>query len=109
MAESRSDETLTYRDGVGVVRCATCLHALHTPTGEPLLSVRVDDLEAVVRILFFGTTSVSGRGGKSDRLALVTRLAQALGLSVEQIVRREDQEATDDEGDGGPAVEGGDV
>lgn len=68
------DETVTYRDGVGVVRCATCLHALWDADEGPLVSVREADLEAVLRVLL-----TAGDAG------LVTRFRQALGRNVQQL------------------------
>ena len=72
------DETVTYRDGVGIIRCATCRRALRDADEGPLVAVREADLEAVLRVLL-----TAGDAG------LVTRFRQALGLSERQLAARD--------------------
>jgi hypothetical protein len=71
---STADESVTYRDGVGLLRCATCRRALRDADEGPLVAVREADLEAVLRVLL-----TAGDAG------LVTRFRQALGRNVQQL------------------------
>jgi hypothetical protein len=69
----------TYRDGVGSARCAACHQVVRPVNGLPVVSVRVADVEAVL-------------GGVPTRVAwgeTLTRLAQAVGQSVAQILTRQ--------------------
>lgn len=96
------DESVTYHDGVGVVRCATCLHPLNTPTGEPLVSVRVRDVAAAVRLL--------SPGPEAEAVAL--RFAQALGQALPRLratLAARVKEATDAVDDADAAAEGEDL
>lgn len=74
MTSRRDDESVTYRDGVGLIRCATCRRALRDADEGPLVAVREADLEAVLRVLL-----TAGDAG------LVTRFRQALGRNVQQL------------------------
>lgn len=35
----------TYRDGTGAIRCSTCLSELKTPDHEPLVMMRLSDVQ----------------------------------------------------------------
>ena len=76
------DKPLTYRDGIGVERCALCLRALRDKADEPLMAVRRADVAEAVRALASG-----GGDGPPPELAL--RLAHGLGRSVKQILAGE--------------------
>jgi hypothetical protein len=66
----------TYRDGIGLERCASCHSAIRSLTDDPIVSVPIGELEHVAR----------GLGQIADTLAeLVVGLERITGRSVAQL------------------------
>ena len=62
----------TYRNGVGGQRCAVCYSLLRDAAGEPMIAVRVVDLEAALLQLDDGPTA--------------TRIEQVIGKTRAQVI-----------------------
>jgi len=69
----------TYRDGVGIDRCAACHHPIRTAADRmPITPLRVDELEGIVKALV----------DVAEMLEAVTHLLErAVGRSSEQLRR----------------------
>jgi hypothetical protein len=72
-----------YRDGVGIERCATCHTATRAADDEPVISIRVRDVEELVCLL---EQYVDCPDVWADT---ITRLEQACGRTVAQICEAE--------------------
>ena len=68
-----------YTDGVGVQRCEVCQSVLRAKDGEPLVSIRISDVEEIACILeqYVDCPEVWGE--------TIKRLEQACGRTVKQI------------------------
>jgi hypothetical protein len=76
---------LTYRDGVGSERCVTCHAGVRGLDGAPVVSLRVDDVQALLVLVLDqrlegGAAAVAGERWTE----LLRRLAHALGRPFKQ-------------------------